>query len=56
MPNEGTTTAVDPPLEKASVPGHPSTEERVALGKAARAAAPGRPMKCGRRLRPDPTR
>ncbi len=30
----------DPSVERASAPGHPSTEERVALGKAARAAAP----------------
>ncbi len=30
----------DPSVERAPAPGHPSTEERVALGKAARTAAP----------------
>jgi uncharacterized protein (DUF2252 family) len=40
MANVGTTTAREPSVEQASVPGHPSTEERVALGKAARSDVP----------------
>ncbi len=40
MPNQGTTQERDPSVERASAPGHPSTEERLALGKAARTAAP----------------
>ncbi len=40
MPNQGSTTASIPSLKNASATGHPSTEERVASGKAARMAAP----------------
>jgi uncharacterized protein (DUF2252 family) len=40
MPNQGITPLRDPSIERAPAPSHPSTEERVALGKAARTAAP----------------
>jgi hypothetical protein len=40
MANQGTITANDPFKEMSSAPGHLSIEERVALGKAARAKAP----------------
>jgi uncharacterized protein (DUF2252 family) len=40
MPNQGTTGPGNSPVEQASATGHLSTEDRVALGKAARAATP----------------
>jgi uncharacterized protein (DUF2252 family) len=40
MPNPGTTQVRDPSVERAPAPGHLSTEERMALGKAARTSAP----------------
>ena len=40
MSNQGTTQLRDPSTGPASDPSHPSTEERVALGKGARTAAP----------------